>query len=168
MNISISGHYTVPGYHFDISTSLLKLLADELSQTFPSGAYKGELEIYICTDGKSDEGRAEKKTQSLRSAYQTFYFWFPYAKTVLRKEGQDKQISLTAFVKEFYALLPHCSAFLEMQPLALESSKKRVLDAVEKAAAQYAYQPTAKTLAWREGAAKLGEAFRQGREGGAY
>jgi hypothetical protein len=165
MEISITGNYTVPNFNFDLEIAYLNLLGDKIEQNllhkFPLPKVKSqELEIYICTDGKSTESFIQKISKTDKGKFLTFYFWLPYTKIVKQiNENMSVEMDLVVFTEEFFACLKQVLITYNIDEKSITQTQQEILDEIT-ANKTYIFNISAQETAWRIGKKEVLEDFR--------
>ena len=156
MEISITGSYTVPNFNFDLEIAYLNLLGDKIEQNllqkFPLPKVKAEeLEIYICTDGKSAESYVQKISKTDRGKFLTFYFWLPYPKIVKQiNENMSVEMDLVVFTNEFFTCLKQVLTNYHISEKPIAQTQQEILDEIT-ANETYVFKISEQETEWRMG-----------------
>jgi hypothetical protein len=168
MEISITGNYTVPNFNFDLEIAYLNLLGDKIEQNllqkFLLPKVKSEeLEIYICTDGKSAESYAQKISKTDRGKFLTFYFWLPYPKIVKQiNEDMSVEIDLMVFTNEFFACLKQVLIPYNISEQPITQTQQEILDEITNNE-MYVFKISEQETEWRKGRKLVLEDFKNSR-----
>lgn len=156
MEISITGNYTVPNFNFDLEIAYLNLLGDKIEQNllqkFLLPKVKSEeLEIYICTDGKSAESYVQKISKTDRGKFLTFYFWLSYPKIVKQiNENMSVEMDLVVFTNEFFACLKQVLTHYKIDEKLITQTQQEILDEIT-TSETYIFKISEQETAWRMG-----------------
>ncbi|GEM_PF-2547354 len=145
MQVSISGIFNQPDYSFDLSGDYLDLLGDSIEnllQKSPLPNVKSEeLELYICTDGKSEESSIRKISKDDKGQYLTFHFWIAYPKVVREVTEQLLiDVDLEIFTTEFIKCLELALTSYQLDNQIIEETKNKILAEINQDLGKYAFK----------------------------
>lgn len=150
MNLSISGFYTEPKFNFKLSDKLFKYLSDQLSATIMiKQLYQktkfNELELYIYTDGKSINHRAEHLFKNSKNKdYLSYALWLPYPKIVKTQKTHPD-----LFVQYFFKALKDIFSFYDIDTQYLPELEYKILQEI-KNNSEYDYIPSENMSKWND------------------